>query len=79
MNVSLYVLLFGAVIIGITALVVAIKSDKGWGPYSMRIISVAIVVTVATFLVTLDIPEKSLTTPFTFFGLVVGYLFGKST
>ena len=77
-NASFYVLLFGVICFVVTALVVKIKSDKGWGPYSMRIISVLTVATLATFVVTLDIPEKALTPMFTFFGLVVGYLFGKS-
>jgi hypothetical protein len=69
-------LIFSAVIIAIEALVLIIRG-RGYGPLSVRLIGISVVVLAGLILALADIPAQQRSAAYALLGVAFGYLAGK--
>lgn len=74
---SLGVLGFGLILITLQVLVM-LKLGKGWGPASIRVVGLTLVVVAGLFLITAGYSENQAAPMVGLLGTITGYLLGKS-
>jgi hypothetical protein len=81
---SIAILAFGAIVLGLQVYV-NINTEKpeggkvqGWGPQSVRLYCLTLIIIAVLFLVTLGYPLTELATAFALLGTLAGFLFGKA-
>ena len=77
MTESGWVLVFGAVVIGLEILVM-LKRERGWGTYSTRLVGITLVIVSVMFLIISKVNDTRLASAFGLLGTIAGYLIGKS-
>jgi len=74
---SLGVLVFGLLILG-GQMAIMLKVGKGWGPNSIRISGLTLVVISGVFLITAGYSQEQIAPMIGLLGTIAGYLLGKS-
>ena len=77
MTEAIGVLLFGAFVLGIEVAVMIFRG-RGWGPLSVRIFGVSLIVVATIFLAVSAIPGDRLSAAYAILGGAFGFLAGRS-
>ncbi len=75
---SIAVLVFGLLIAGASILVM-IKRQRGWGPRSIQVVGLTLVITAGLFLITAGYSENQIAPMIALLGTIAGYLLGRGT
>ena len=75
---SISVLVFGLAIMA-GELLVMLKREKGWGPSSIQIVGLTLVVTAGLFLITAGYSQDQIAPMVGLLGTIAGYLLGRGS
>ncbi|WDF61033.1 hypothetical protein PQ462_06615 [Flavobacterium sp. KACC 22758] len=75
---SISILIFGGIIIG-GIFYILIKQKKGWGPNTVQIVSITLLIVAGLFLITAGYSQQQITPIVGLLGTISGYLLGKSS
>ncbi|HXX09105.1 MAG TPA: hypothetical protein VEJ43_13665 [Pseudolabrys sp.] len=71
MSLAIFVLIFGAVVIGAEAAIM-ISQGRSWGPHSVRIVGLSLIIVAAVFLAVSD--SQRVGAAYALLGVIAGYL-----